>query len=65
MPDFYIRTSDPEVEQMLKTLAEHDMRSISMEVAWLIRQEYARRFSQPNPLVTVAEAQAAAPNCGE
>ncbi|GAP10585.1 hypothetical protein BECAL_01758 [Bellilinea caldifistulae] len=56
MPDFYIRTSDQEVERMLKQLAEEDMRSISMEVAWLIRQEWARRYSQPNPAISVADA---------
>lgn len=56
MPDFYIRTSDQEVERMLKQLAEEDMRSISMEVAWLIRQEWARRYSQPNSAISVADA---------
>lgn len=56
MPDFYIRTSDQEVERMLKQLAEEDMRSISMEVAWLIRQEWARRYSQPNPAISVTDA---------
>ncbi len=59
MPDFYIRTSDQEVERMLKQLAEEDMRSISMEIAWLIRQEWARRYSQPNPVISVADAIAA------
>ncbi len=29
-------------------------------VRWLIRQEWARRYSQPNPDVTVAEALEAA-----
>jgi len=51
MPDFYIRTSDREAEQMLKQLADEDMRSISMEIAWLIRQEWFRRYSKP--IVTV------------
>ncbi|WP_322792911.1 hypothetical protein [Bellilinea sp.] len=50
MPDFYIRTSDQEVERMLKQLAEEDMRSISMEVAWLIRQEWARRHGNASPV---------------
>ena len=59
MPDFYIRTSDQEVERMLKQLADEDMRSISMEVAWLIRQEWARRYSRPNPLISVADAMTA------
>lgn len=56
MPDFYIRTSDQEVERMLKQLAEEDMRSISMEIAWLIRQEWARRYSRPQHLITVEQA---------
>lgn len=28
-------------------------------VRWMTRQEKARRYSQPNPLITVSEAQAA------
>lgn len=56
--DFYMRTSDSEAGEMLKKLAENDMRSIGNEIAWLIRQEYARRYSRPNPLVTVGEAEA-------
>jgi hypothetical protein len=55
-----IRVNDSEVGEMLKKLAGTDMRSMGMETAFLIRQEYARRFSQPNPLVTVEEAQQAA-----
>lgn len=60
-----IRVSDDEALSMIRILAEQDMRSMGNEVAWLIRQEFARRFSQPNPLVAVAEAQAATPDCGE
>lgn len=29
-------------------------------VRWLVRQEYARRYSQPNPVITVEDAQAIA-----
>jgi hypothetical protein len=57
---FFIRTSDPEAGEMLRKMAELDMRSIGNEVAWLIRQEYARRYSQPNANITIAEAEAAA-----
>ena len=64
-PNQLIRVNDDEALSMIRILAEQDLRSMGAEVAWLIRQEYARRFSQPNPLVTVAEAQAAAPDCGE
>jgi hypothetical protein len=60
MADFQIRTSDVEAGELLKRLAEIDMRSMGNEVAWIIRQEYARRYSQPNANITIAEAEAAA-----
>jgi len=47
---------DTETFQMLKSLASEDKRTLGITVALLIRQEYARRYSQPNPLVTVDEA---------
>ena len=43
MPDFQIRTSDGKVGEMLRKLADDDMRSMGAEVAWIIRQEWARR----------------------
>ena len=45
---------------MLSELAALDLRSAGNEAAWIIRQEYARRYSAPNPLITIEEAQAAA-----
>ena len=57
-----VRISDEEALAMVRVLAEEDMRSIGMQVAWLIRQEYARRFSQPNPLISVEQAQSALQN---
>ncbi|MDI6770134.1 MAG: hypothetical protein QMD04_10735 [Anaerolineales bacterium] len=51
-----IRVPDDEALSMIRILAEQDLRSMGAEVAWLIRQEYARRYSQPNPSVTLAEA---------
>jgi len=44
MPDFQIRTSDMEAGELLRKLADDDMRSIGNEVAWIIRQEYNRRY---------------------
>lgn len=60
MADFQIRTSDVEAGELLRHLADKDMRSMGNEVAWLIRQEYARRYSQPNPVITIEQACAAA-----
>ena len=56
MADFQIRTSDLEAGELLRHLAEEDMRSMGNEIAWIIRQEFARRYSQPNPVITVEEA---------
>lgn len=56
MPVIYVDTNDEEVKVMLNKLAEDDMRSASAEVVWLIRQEWARRYSQPNAAISVADA---------
>lgn len=58
MADEYIRISDSEAKVMLERLSKLDLRTQSNMTAWLIRQEWARRFSQPNPLVSVADAMA-------
>jgi metal-responsive CopG/Arc/MetJ family transcriptional regulator len=42
-----------QLEKMAKEMG-YDNRSAF--VRWLIRQEYARRYSQPNPVITVEEA---------
>jgi hypothetical protein len=55
-PNELIRVSDQEAREMLSKLATADMRPAGTEVGWLIRQEFARRFSTPQPLVTIAEA---------
>ena len=44
-PTQMIQMSDPEASDMLKELAKDDVRSMSNEIAWLIRQEFNRRFS--------------------
>ncbi len=46
-----IRVPDTEARAMLRQLAEMDLRAMGNEVAWIVRQEWARRFSQPEPLI--------------
>jgi len=62
MPEYdrLIRLADSEAADMVQKLSEMDVRSMGGEVAWLIRQEYARRFSQPNPCITIEQAVAEA-----
>lgn len=55
MPVIYVDTNE-EAKTMLSKLAEEDMRSASAEVIWLIRQEWARRYSRPNFGITVEQA---------
>jgi hypothetical protein len=38
-----IRVSDKDALEMIRKLADHDLRSIGSEVAWLVRQEWERR----------------------
>jgi hypothetical protein len=45
--DVFIRTSDAEAGEMLRKLAEMEKRSMGNQVAILIREEWARRFSKP------------------
>jgi hypothetical protein len=54
---------DVETREVLRSLAKQDIRSMAAELQFLVTQEYARRFSQPNPTITVADAQAAAEPC--
>jgi len=49
---------DTDTSKMLDTMCEIDERNRSQMVRWLIRQEYARRFSQPS-LMTIEEAEKA------
>jgi hypothetical protein len=58
-PNQLIRVNDVEALEMIRTLSEQDLRSMGAEVAWLIRQEWARRYSRPNPLISVADAMTA------
>lgn len=42
---YMIQMNDLEASDMLRELAKDDIRSIGSETAWLIRQEFNRRFS--------------------
>lgn len=64
MPVLFSRV-DEEIEAMAKRLADEDLRSVSSEIAWLIRQEWARRHSQPNPAISVADAMLAGKELGD
>jgi hypothetical protein len=55
---------DPETRDQLAKMARADDRTNSALIRTLVRQEYARRYSQPNPCVTVEEAQAFTSTCG-
>lgn len=41
---WFIRLGDVDAREMLKRLASDDKRSLGMEVSWLIREEFERRF---------------------
>ncbi len=47
---------DVETREVLRSLAKEDLRSMASELQWLVNQEFARRYSRPNPLITVSEA---------
>jgi hypothetical protein len=46
---------DSETRDDLRTLGEADYRSMASELRWLVSEELKRR-SQPNPLISVADA---------
>ena len=52
-----IRVVDQEALEMLRIMAEKDLRSLGNFTAWLIRQEYSRRYSQPNEKVRQADVE--------
>lgn len=54
-----VNLTDEDARMMDQMMTEDGYEKRSPFVRWLIRQEYARRYSKPNPLVTVADAQAA------
>lgn len=51
---------DTETNDMLKRMANADDRTDSALVRTLVREEFARRYSTPQPAITITEAQAAA-----
>lgn len=62
MPELTTVQIDTETREMLRKLANDDFRSMAAELQWLVFQEWAHRFSQPNPSVGLAEAEAAGEN---
>lgn len=57
-PLFTIQMSE-ETRSTLFALAKNERRSMMNMLAVIVEAEYARRFSTPNPVVTVGEAVAA------
>jgi hypothetical protein len=55
-----IRVKDQSALRKLRAISEIHRRDLGDEVATLIDAEYARIFSAPNPLISIADAQAAA-----
>lgn len=55
MPVLYSRVSK-EVAEMAQRLAQVEKRSVSSEIAYLIQKEYERRFSSPDPRITIEDA---------
>lgn len=47
---------DEETLAMLKNLSKESERNVSAYVRWLIKREWERQFSQPQPLITVEDA---------
>lgn len=60
-----VRVKDQSALRKLRVICEINRRDFGDEVATLIDAEYARIVSQPNPLITIADAQAAATACQE
>lgn len=50
---------DVETREILRKIAKEDFRSMAAELQWLVNQETCRRYSQPNPVITVEQAAAA------
>jgi hypothetical protein len=56
-PQKTIVVNDEDARVMLGVLAAEDRRPWGSMVSWLVRQEFARRRSTPQPVITVADAQ--------
>jgi hypothetical protein len=50
---------DVTTREKLRVIAKEERRSMTGELTVLIDQEFARRYSQPSPVITVEEAEAA------
>ncbi len=51
---------DAETREQLQSMAREDERTNSALIRWLIRQEFARRYSKPNAGITIEQAEQAA-----
>jgi hypothetical protein len=51
--------TDVATREKLRVIAKVERRSMTGELATLVDKEFARLFSQPNPEITVGEAEAA------
>jgi hypothetical protein len=61
MPDKFIRLSDEIAIEQLTKMAHEDIRKDGAMVAWLIRQEYSRRYEDSQPETVSAETAASGP----
>jgi Arc/MetJ-type ribon-helix-helix transcriptional regulator len=61
MPDVFmnIRIEEDDERMLTQMMKEDFFDNRSAFMRKLIRQEWARRYSQPNPFITLAEAEAA------
>ncbi|HHY87755.1 MAG TPA: ribbon-helix-helix protein, CopG family [Chloroflexi bacterium] len=66
MPEGFVQVNvnitDEDARQLDAMMIEDAYDNRSAFVRRLIRQEYARRYSQPNPAITVEDAEKAAQN---
>ena len=46
MRDYQIRTNDLSVKPLIEQMAKEDLRTVGNEIAFLIRQEWARRHPE-------------------
>lgn len=60
MPDYdgykRITLTDPGAIEVVERMAKTDDRSAAYLLSQLALQEYARRFSKPNPTITIEDA---------
>ncbi|MEZ0396803.1 MAG: hypothetical protein ABWK53_10300 [Anaerolineales bacterium] len=60
-----VRIEEEDARMLERMMAEDFIDNRSMFIRRLIRQEWARRFSQPNPEISVADAMLAGKSIGQ